>query len=94
MIAEATLGLVALNLAWSMWMLRILLIEIQNGLGQLDSALAKAIQELVQGGSLGDFEPVNPIQQAIANMLQTRLSQPPPVEVVQRSQDGKFSGPE
>jgi hypothetical protein len=91
MIAEATLGLVALNLAWSLWMLRILVLEIQNGLGQLDSALAAAIQEVISGGSLGDFEPVNPIQKAIAELLTNRITQGGPLEVLPRDDSGKFS---
>jgi len=71
-----------------------MVLEIQTGMGQLDSALAEAIQKVVEGGGLLDFEPVNPIQKALADMLTNRITQGGPIEVQQRSLDGKFSGPE
>ena len=89
MIAEATLGLVALNLAWSVWMLRIIVMELQKGIAQLDIMLVEAIQRVVEGG-LGNFEPVNPIQKALADMLTNRITQGGPIEIT-RSPDGKFS---
>jgi len=89
MIAEATLGLVALNLAWSVWMLRIIVMEFQKGISQLDGMLGEAIQRVVEGG-LGDFEAVNPIQKALADMLTNRITQGGPIDIT-RSEDGKFS---
>jgi len=53
-------------------MLRMLSIQLQQAVLELDSKLAAAISGLVEKG-LGDFEPINPIQAAIANMLTTNL---------------------
>jgi len=91
MIGEITLGLVVLNLLVTVWALRILVLEIKSGMGQLDSSLAAAIQKVLEGGSLGDFEPVNPIQKALADMLTNRITQGEPFEVRSRTPSGKFA---
>ena len=72
MLLEIVLGITALNLLFSVWMMRILSIQLQQAIIELDTKLAAAIQGLVEKG-LGDFEPINPIQAAIANMLTTNL---------------------
>lgn len=72
MLLEIVLGITALNLLFSVWMLRILSIQLQQAILELDTKLAAAIQGLVEKG-LGDFEPINPIQAAIANMLTNNL---------------------
>ena len=72
MLLEVVVGITALNLLFSVWMLRILSIQLQQAIIELDTKLAAAIQGLVEKG-LGDFEPINPIQAAIANMLTTNL---------------------
>ena len=90
MIAEITLGLVAVHLLLTLWSLRILVLEIQTTMAQLDSMLATAIQRVLEEGGLGGFEPVNPIQKALAEMLTSRITQGGPVEVIQRTHDGKF----
>ena len=94
MIQETTLILVILNLILTVWSLRIILLEVQQGMAELDSMLASAIQKVIEGGGLGGFEPVNPIQKALAEMLTSRITQGAPVEVIQRGTDGKFSGPD
>ena len=53
-------------------MLRVLTLELHKAISQIDSMMAQAIQGLVEKG-LGDFEPINPIQAAIANMLTQNL---------------------
>jgi len=78
-------------------MLRVLTLELHKAISQIDSMMAQAIQGLVEKG-LGDFEPVNPIQAAIANMLTQNLQKSASgatasvidVEVV-RDNAGKFS---
>ena len=40
---------------------------------QLDSTLAQAISKVVQEGGFSEFEPVNPIQAAIAQMLVSKI---------------------
>ena len=72
MLLELVLGITALNLLFSVWMLRIFSIQLQQAVQDLDTKLAAAISGLVEKG-LGDFEPINPIQAAIANMLTANL---------------------
>jgi len=74
MLLELVLGITALNLLFSVWLMRILSLQIQQAVVDLDQMLAGAIAGLVEKG-LGDFEPINPIQAAIANMLTANLQQ-------------------
>ena len=93
MIDATIIALLVLNLLFSVWMLRIISIEITKAVAQLDSMLAQTIQSLIEKG-IGEFEPVNPIQAAIASMLTNNLSQNQPaadvIDVV-RDAGGKFS---
>jgi len=74
-------------------MVRIFSIQIAQAVEELDAKLAGAISSLVEKG-LGEFEPVNPIQAAIAQMLTSNLSQNRTsgevIEVV-RDVGGKFA---
>ena len=95
MIEEATLAIVALNLLFSVWMMRVLALQINATVGKLDHMLAEAISKLIERG-LGEIEPVNPIQQAIASMIQNNLQRTPgSSEVIEvpltRDSSGKFS---
>jgi len=93
MLLEVIAALTALNLLFSIWLMRIFSLQIQQAVVDLDGRLAKAITGLVEKG-LGDFEPVNPIQAAIAQMLTSNLSQNRTsgdvIEVV-RDVGGKFA---
>lgn len=93
MLLELVLGITALNLLFSVWLLRILSIQIQQAVLELDGMLAKAISGIVEKG-LGDFEPINPIQAAIAQMLTANLSRNTTagevIDVV-RDNSGKFA---
>jgi len=97
MLDEATLLIVALNLLFSVWMMRVLALQINSTVGKLDHMLAEAISKLIERG-LGEIEPINPIQQAIAAMIQNNLSgqrSPGSSEVIEvpltRDSSGKFS---
>ena len=95
MLDEAILAIVALNLLFSVWMMRVLALQIQTTVGQLDLMLAEAISKLIDRG-LGEIEPINPIQQAIASMIQNNLgkaSQDPGIVDIPLTRDssGKFS---
>ena len=79
-----------LNLTATLWVLRVLVIELRNGLGHIDSSLAAAIQKVLEGDLVGSIEPINPIQAAIGQMLQSRLQTN--VVDVPRTSDGKYSG--
>jgi hypothetical protein len=93
MIDATILALLVLNLLFSVWMLRVISIEISKAVAQLDTMLAQTIQSLIEKG-IGDFEPVNPIQEIIASMMKKNLTQNQPsadvIDVV-RDAGGKFS---
>jgi len=93
MLLELVLVISVLNLLFSVWLLRILSIQIQQAVVELDGMLAKAISGIVEKG-LGDFEPINPIQAAIAQMLTANLSRNTTagevIDVV-RDNSGKFA---
>jgi len=97
MLIELVLAITTLNFLFSVWMLRLLTMELHKTVNQLDAMLATAIKGLIEKG-MGEFEPVNPIQAAIAQMLTNNLanhsSRPTAsvidVEVV-RDATGKFS---
>ena len=88
----AVIALVCLNLAFSVYQTRLLGLVIRNTAQELDNSLAKAIQEVIATLPIGDFEPPNPIQQMIAQVLQERMK-PPSIQVkeVTRDDSGKFA---
>ena len=53
---------------------------------ELDEKLAGAIKGIVETGALGGIEPVNPLQQAIAQMLIGKMQ----AELPQRDPNGRF----
>jgi len=84
-------GLVVFHICLSLWLFRQIVFTLHAIIGQLDSSIGEAVQKLVEGG-LGDMEPINPIQQAIAQMLTKNLNQPTIEAVIQdRGTDGKFA---
>lgn len=88
MLLELVLGISILNIGLTLWVLRRVILELHGLVEVIDARLAAAIQKLVEGG-IGDIEPVNPIQQAIAQLLAQR-AQAGPIEIP-RGPDGKFS---
>lgn len=64
--------------------------EVKIGVSNIDHALAQAIQKVVEGG-LGDFEPPNPIQQALAELLTNRVKQQQTIIEIPRDESGKFA---
>jgi len=64
--------------------------QIETGLSELDGKIAGAIQSVIESG-LSEFEPVNPIQQAIASILQSKIEEQKSTMTLTRDQDGKFS---
>ena len=61
-----------------LWGGRQIISIMSQGLSQLDGNIAQAIKQLLEQG-MGEFEPPNPILQAIA----ARLAQQPPQEMVE-----------
>ena len=63
---------------------------IQNGLETLDRNIAEAIQSTISQLPLGDFEPVNPIQAAIAQFLMNKV-QSDSIQMPERAENGQFT---
>ncbi|HIA01466.1 MAG TPA: hypothetical protein EYN66_06080 [Myxococcales bacterium] len=87
-----TLAVVVFHVCLSLFLARMVILSLRLELDELDSQISQAIKAIIEGG-LGDFEPPNPIQQAIAELLKTRMLGDGGPEAVQilRGDDGKFS---
>ena len=64
---------------------------IKNTATQLDTSLAQSLQTIVSELPLGDFEPPNPIQQLITQVLQDKIAPPIVAKEVSRDESGKFN---
>ncbi len=76
-----------------------LLNEIDHQMDELDAKLAGAIQSVLKELPFGDIEPVNPIQQMIAQLIQSSIQQKteggePPIQVLTRDDKGLFTSSE
>ena len=89
LIALSTLNLLA-SAALALWIKR----ELEESVEELDSTLAlaiKATMEQLGEGVMGGFEPPNPVQAAIAQMIQAYASNKvTEIEIQARSPDGTF----
>lgn len=68
--------------------------QITEELEDLDGNIAEAIKNVVESGMLGGIEPVNPIQQALAHLLQSKIGEmgdTKPALTALRNNDGKFT---
>lgn len=90
MLEYIVIALVALNCLLSLWTIRIFASELNAAVIQIDSLLAQAIQKVVEG-NLGDFEPPNPIQAALAELLMNKVKDPGTIIEVPRDNAGKFT---
>jgi len=63
--------------------------EISFGLADLDRKTAEAIASVIEKFGGGGIEPINPVQAAIANLIQQRI-QPGSSGENPRDPDGKF----
>ena len=88
----AIIALVCLNLAFSVYQTRLLGLVIRNTAKELDNSLASAIQEVISTLPIGDFEPPNPFQQVLAQIIQDKMTPAPIVaKEVTRDDSGKFA---
>ncbi len=93
-------GLGLLNLAAIGFLAHWIRLHLDQGLQDIDEKLAIAITALIDklvSGNLGDFEPPNPIQGAIAQLIQGMANQKMNTinaTVTERSPDGTFTSPE
>ena len=88
---DATIGALCVSTASILLFLRHLGGLIMHKLDQLDSDLAEAIQTTL--GNLpvgGDFEPPNPIQGIIAQLLAERMA-PEPIVMRETDSKGRFT---
>jgi len=90
-------GLGLLNLAAIGFLAHWIRMHLDQGLQDIDEKLAHAITALIDklvSGNLGDFEPPNPIQGAIAQLIQGMAQQKMNTinaTVTERSPDGQFA---
>ena len=91
---EIVAVLVILNMILTVWIGARMGALLQQAIGELDGNIAAAIKALVEQG-IGDFEPINPVQAAIAQFITTRMSDPTESTLTEipRSIDCKFSQP-
>ena len=67
--------------------------EMHFAMEELDEKLAKAIQSVVKELPFGETEPINPIQQIVAQLIQSNLAnkEDPAIKVMTRDQKGLFT---
>lgn len=89
-IEAVIIGLIVLSTLIVIRALVELKMVIEGGLQTLDQNLAAAIQETVSKLPIGDFEPVNPIQAAIAQFLMNKV-QSDAIQMPERGENGQFT---
>ena len=87
-------SLVILNMILTVWIGARMGAIIEQAISGLDGSVAAAIKSLVEQG-IGDVEPINPVQQAIAHFITTRMSDQAQSTLTEipRAMDGKFAQP-
>jgi hypothetical protein len=88
---EIILAILCINTLFLVWQTRILGIALQKTARQLDSSFAQALQAVVADLPIGDFEPPNPVMQAIANAIGGNMAPSGQIKEITRSDDGKFA---
>lgn len=83
--------LICINLLFSIWQTRILGMVIRNSAMELDSSLAQSLQSVISELPIGDFEPPNPFQSVLAQIIQDKMTPPIIAKEVSRDEEGKFS---
>ena len=86
--------LVCCNMILTVWIGARLQALFANAITDLDGTVAAALRSLVEQG-IGDLEPINPVQAAIAQFITTRMSGQTEgvLTEIPRAMDGKFSEP-
>ena len=91
-IEGAIIALIVLNILITVRMMGFVLANLQEninqGLQQIDQSLAQAIQATMSQLNLGNLEPVNPIQLAIAEFLKSKVQST--VMEQPRGENGQF----
>ena len=81
-------GLMLIQTLFMIWGGRAIVRIVNDGLFALDQSLGQALKQVLETG-LGDFEPPNPILQAIASRLMVP-EQVKPIEVRTKDDKGRF----
>jgi len=90
LIAGACVLAIYVGLGGFAWWLRREIDEIMN---ELDGNLAQVIQKILQDLPIGDFEPPNPVQMMIMQLIQDNMK-PKTLVAQARSEDGLFTAAE
>mgnify|MGYP006969359977 CR=1 FL=1 len=88
---EIILAILCINTLFLLWQTRILGLAVQKTARQLDASFAQALQAVVADLPIGDFEPPNPVMQAIANAIGGNMAPPGQIKEITRADDGKFA---
>ena len=88
---EIILVILCINTLFLLWQTRILGLAVRNTARQLDASFAEALKAVVSDLPLGDFEPPNPVMQAIANAIGGNIESPGKIKEISRADDGKFA---
>ena len=83
--------LLCINLLFSIWQTRILGMVIRNSAVELNSSLHQSLQSVISELPIGDFEPPNPFQSVLAQIIQDKMTPPIIAKEVSRDEKGKFS---
>jgi len=95
----AIIALILTSIAFQFLQLRFIARMINHSAVHLDHSLAEALKTTVENlpdalkeQLMPDIEPINPVQQIIAQMLQQKLNAPIEATVIPvRAEDGKFT---
>jgi hypothetical protein len=88
---EIILAILCINTLFLVWQTRILGLAVRNTARQLDASFAEALKAVVSDLPIGDFEPPNPVMQAIANAIGGNMAPPGEIKEIIRADDGKFA---
>lgn len=88
---QIILAILCINTLFLIWQTRILGLALQKTARQLDASFAEALRSVVSDLPIGDFEPPNPVMQAIANAIGGNLSPVGEIKEISRADDGKFA---
>jgi len=91
--ALVIVGLVIFDILLGVFMVRMLVITLRLELEDLDSKIGQALKALIEQG-IGDFEPPNPVQMALAELLSSKIGgmgASAPIQEIVRDPGGKFT---
>ena len=88
---EYILALLCINTLFLIWQTRILGLALQKTARDLDSSFVTALQTVVAELPIGDFEPPNPVMQAIASAISGNVAPSGQIKEITRADDGKFA---